>query len=184
MKLQSYCTMLAISSMFFFSASNANANEEILSARGVTVSVVVKAHPQIAYQAIRNLRNEDDSCKVISTNSSSAIVEESFDELPMIGKAKCIYEEKYVSSTRIDYQMKSSDKFKAFEGCWTLTPQKNGEETLVQLRSYVDTGLKIPFARQITNTSTTSEIKQKLADVKKSAESTQNKVAFKSQAAH
>ncbi|MBY0357574.1 MAG: SRPBCC family protein [Candidatus Obscuribacterales bacterium] len=146
---------------------------------GVTLKTLVKAKPDVVYEAIRHAHeNNSDSCRVLSQTKNTCLVEEKFDGLPIIGNAKCIYEEFYRSPSTIDYRMRSSDKFKAFEGSWSLTPQANGE-TLVELRSYIDTGLRIPFAKKITETTTASEIREQLAEIKKAAEAHNNKVAAK-----
>lgn len=142
--------------------------------KGVASHLVVNARPQTIYEQIRALRHgEASGVKEISKTDSEAVLEEHFQNLPIIGKAKCIYVEKYTPWSRIDYHMIESDKFKAFEGSWQLTPQDDNS-VLVELCSFVDTGLPIPFGRQITNTQTMKDIKDRLQLVKKKAEASES----------
>lgn len=159
----------------FFSAANIPvlADEQ----RGVSAELKIMVPPDVAYAALRASRDEDpEGCKIISTSERECVVEELFDGLPVIGKATCRYRETY-DPQKISYKMISSDKLKAFEGEWTLTPADEGQSTVVKLRSYIDTGLRIPFARKITDMGTTCEVKQHLSDLKKSAEQRLKKVA-------
>ena len=138
--------------------------------RGVSAAVIVNAKPNTIYAAIRGLRDEPDSdVKELSKDVSHSVLEEKFCGLPIIGQAVCVYEEKYQPSSRIDYHMLRSDKFKAFEGAWVLTPV-SGHSTRVELRHYVDTGLRFPFARQLTDAQTTKDIKERLQEVKAKSE--------------
>ncbi len=147
-------------------------------AGGATAEVKVMATPEIAYEAIRALREgPSEGCKVLSTCAEESIVEEIFDELPIIGKATCVYRETYEPSKMVRFKMIRSDKLKAFEGEWTLTSVDDGQHTMVKLRSYIDTGLKVPFAKQITQAASTSELKEHVAEVKKAAELKQKRIA-------
>lgn len=144
--------------------------------RGVRSQLVVKAQPQVVYDAILALRVDDPSAvKQLSRSEKQSVIEEKFDRLPIIGRAICVYVETYTPWQRIDYRMIRSDKFKAFEGSWVVTPQDE-ESAIVELSSYIDTGLSIPFARQITDATTLRDVKKRLALVKKSAEANQQKL--------
>lgn len=146
--------------------------------KGVTVDAKVMASPDLTYEALRQLRDDDPTgSKVLSTSENESVVEEIFDDLPVIGKATCVYRETYEPQKKISFKMIRSDKMKAFEGEWTLEPIDNGTHTHVKLHSYVDIGLKVPFAEQITKMTSAGELKQQIADLKKSAESKQQKVA-------
>ena len=142
--------------------------------KGVTSHVTVQAHPRPIYQAIRDLRLKDDGdVRVVSEDENQALLEETFDGLPIIGRAKCLYREHYKPFEKIEYKMVESDKFKAFEGTWQITPTADGGACVLQLSSYVDTGLTIPFARQITNGQTLKDIHERLTAVKKAAEASE-----------
>lgn len=141
------------------------------SFKGVTEKIVVRANARACYEAIRALRNEKDSgVRVLSASEDRAVLEETFEKLPIIGEAVCTYEERYDPCKSIEYKMLKSNRFKAFEGAWHLSPAEDGRGTVVQLSSYVDAGLPVPFARQITNMQTAKDIHERLHAVKSSAE--------------
>ena len=111
--------------------------------------------------------------KELSKTNSHTLVEETFHVLPVIGKAKCVYKETYVPEKKVSYRMVRSDRFKAFEGQWTITKCSTGK-TQLSLSSYVDTGINhIPFAKQITKMETKKGIKKRLAAVKRISEKKQ-----------
>lgn len=156
--------------------------------RGVSAKVVVNAEPREVWQAIRGLRDDDpQDVKTISQSPTEDILEETFDDLPVIGKAVCRYKETYRPYERIEYHMISSDHFKAFEGSWVLTPCGKPHQTMVELSSYIDTGLTVPFAHQLTNMATMHNVHRRLQEVKKSVETSAGESKGKksiSQASH
>ena len=115
---------------------------------GVRTGLLVYASPKHVFSAIRNQRMLHSlTARIISASEDELIVEECFNNLAIIGQATCTYREEYKRINQVDYAMIKSDKLKAFVGRWTLVPKNNGKETYLQLSSYVDTGLPIPFAR-------------------------------------
>jgi hypothetical protein len=138
--------------------------------RGVSAQINIMAQPALIYENIKSLGKTDGSVKVLETNPEHSVLEETFKGLPIIGDAVCVYEERYDQNRRIDYHLLRSDKFKAFEGGWELAPAPDGS-TLVKLRHYTDTGLRIPFARQITDGATMKDIQKRLSVLKQQAES-------------
>ncbi len=148
--------------------------------RGSRLQTIVKASPAVVYDAIIGLRKEhDDSVKEVSRTHNECVLEETFSDLPLVGQAKCVYKEVYTPHERIEYKMMHSDKFRAFEGRWTLTPVENGTKTVLSLSSYVDVPLPIPFAKQIAQLQTKRGVKERLDAVKKSSEATQVSTAKK-----
>ena len=136
--------------------------------------VVINASPAVVYDVIRSLRETmGKNVKELSKTSEQTMVEETFHVLPVIGKAICVYKETYVPDKQVAYKLVRSDRFKAFEGKWTITRCNTGKTELA-LSSYVDTGINhIPFAKQITRMETKKGIKKRLAAVKKIAEKKQ-----------
>lgn len=134
--------------------------------------VVVSATPQAVYDAIRLQRQMDPARKLVSYHGTEAMIDENFSGLPVIGQAKCLYKEVETSPGRVEYFLVSSDKFKRFEGCWTLTPCEGGKKTELRLSSYLETGVHVPFARQITNNSVKKDVLRRLGRVKVLAEGT------------
>lgn len=160
------------------SCNTAAMAEKHADKKGVNADAKVMASPELTYEALRSLRDDDPSgCRVLSTGENESVVEETFDGLPLLGQAICVYRETYEPLKKLSFKMIRSDKLKAFEGEWTLQAVDNGQHTLVNLRSYIDTGIKLPFTKQITEMASSSEVKQQLADLKKSAELRQKKFA-------
>lgn len=145
---------------------------------GVVVQTKVHAPLKVTYDALRNLRtDEPDGTRIISSNDGECVVEEIFEKLPVIGTTTCVYKETYEAPNKVAFKMIRSDKLKAFEGEWTLTEVDNGKATLVKLQSYVDTGLKIPFAKQLTAATSHGEVKDHVETLKRHAELRERKIA-------
>ncbi|HEY9785379.1 MAG TPA: SRPBCC family protein [Candidatus Obscuribacterales bacterium] len=133
-------------------------------------SIVVDAQPSVVYDAIRSQRQVDPARKLISTSGNEAVIDERYSGLPVIGSARCIYKEvESAPNARMDYELIKSDKFKSFQGTWLLTPVGD-DRTEVRLTSKLDTGLHIPFARQITNSAVMKDVQRRLTRVKDLAE--------------
>src|SRR5579883_591468 len=110
-----------------FLCAPANCAEEN-PAPGVRAAVLVQAEPRLVYEAIRHQRQGDAGRgKELSRSEDRIVVEEEMNR-PVLGHVSCVYEEVYTPK-RIEYKMIKSDKFKAFEGAWTLTPEEGGKET-------------------------------------------------------
>lgn len=135
-------------------------------------TVMVEASPQQVYEAIKMQRQVDPARKQVSYIGAEAVIDENFSGLPVIGSAKCMYKEIECSPRSIEYRLMSSDKFKRFEGCWTLTPVEGGKKTELKLSTYLETGVHVPFARQITNNSVKKDVLRRLGRVKVLAEAT------------
>ena len=170
----SACFTLAVFAALFSSCVNSSfaapAADDYEKPEPVVGKVQVQARPEIVFEAIRCLRQEDPGgVKVLSHNLQNAMIEEIFDGLPIVGKAKCLYKESYLPPNKVEFHMVESDKLKAFDGWWKLTPV-SAVLTEVELATGVDFGLHIPFARQITNANTLKEIREQLADMKRLAE--------------
>jgi hypothetical protein len=144
---------------------------------GVSATITVNASVQQVWQAIVSLRSaEPNRRKLVSYENKQAVLEEKFCSLPIIGAAVCTYVEcEEPQQKRIDYHLVSSNRFKAFEGAWTLAPSIDGKGTIVHLSSYLETGVRVPFAREITNTAALHDIERRLSFVKQHAELAQAK---------
>jgi len=140
---------------------------------GVSAKVVIRAQPRVIFNAIRAIRINH--AKEVSLGDKQSTIEEHYEGLPIIGKATCTYVETYTPFTRVDYHMVSSDEFDKFQGAWIITPEDDNLTT-VELTSYIDTGVRIPFGRQITNARTLQDVNKRLAILKASAEASQARV--------
>lgn len=136
------------------------------------LQTVIKARPEVVYNAIIKLRDESkDTVKEVSRDGQhSCVLEETFDDLPVIGKAKCTYREVYVPYKKIEYSLIKSEKFRAFEGTWLLSPTDDGQSTNLSLSSYVDVDLPVPFAKQLTKMTTMRGVKRRIKMVRASCE--------------
>ena len=136
--------------------------------RGVESSIVVDAPPKIVFESIQNSRfKEPEHRKLVSHHNQVALIEESFPELPVIGMAHCTYKEIEIPFRKIEFQMVKSDKLKAFEGYWELTPVDNGEKTEVKLRTFSEPKIWVPFVKELSSTSTIKDINRRLKNLKR-----------------
>ncbi len=170
---------VAVAGCFLLGTPGSVQAEEREPAKGSSFSqVVVNAPPEEVYKAIIKLRDQSkDSVKELSREGQHAcILEETFDNLPIIGDAKCVYKEVYVPYKMIEYYMVRSEKFRAFEGRWQIAPAGSGEATNLSLSSYVDLAIPVPFAKQLTKMQTMKGVKKRLKEVKTICESPSHSV--------
>lgn len=132
---------------------------------------MVNASPEVVFEAIRQTRNNDFyRRKLQSYDGKVAIVKEELEGVPVHGKVSCVWQETEEPYKRIDFQMVSSDKFKASHGAWILTPSSAGKKTNLELQAHVDPGIMLPFAGEITKSTTSKDSKARLEYIKKTAE--------------
>jgi|GEM_PF-319524 len=130
-------------------------------------SLVIKASPKTVFEGIQQSRSEDPTRRhVVSRNQDGAVIDEKLNNLPVIGSAHLVYREIEVPFKRIDYELVSSDKLKAFEGSWELTPLDNGRETKVSLKSYTEVKIWVPFAKEMSGAQTAKDITRRLGNLK------------------
>jgi hypothetical protein len=156
------------------SASKGSGLENKSAPRGSCQEIIVNAKPEEVYNAIRRLRDDSqDTVKELSHQANHCVLEEKFPGLPLVGDAKCVYEEVYTPYSRIEYSMVRSDRFKAFEGRWLLLPTEDGTATRLSLSSYVDVDIPLPFAKQLCKLQTSHGVKERLQEVKAVCEKNQ-----------
>ncbi|MDP3508876.1 MAG: SRPBCC family protein [Candidatus Melainabacteria bacterium] len=142
------------------------------SHRGVESTVVIDASPKAVFEAIQHSRvQEPHRRKVVSSHDGIAVMDEHFRELPVIGNAHCTYKEVETPYKRIDFALLSSEKLKAFEGSWVLTPLGNGERTEVKLSTYSEPKVWLPFAKEVAGSSILKDIRRRLDSLKAGVES-------------
>ncbi len=141
------------------------------SGKGVTATTVVKAPAVRCWEVIIAQRKaQPDTRKIISHDGDRTVMKENYPNLPIIGDAYLEYEEIATPYTTLAAHLVESDKFKAFESKWTLHPSVDGKSTTISLYTYINTGLWVPFAQQLTNRSTRQDISDRLALIKRLAE--------------
>jgi hypothetical protein len=132
----------------------------------VSQQAVLNAPVRVVWDALRKERmNDPQHRQILSSGGGDYVVKENFEHLPVVGQATCIYKEHEVPMSKLQYQMVTSDKLKAFEGVWVLTPRA-GNQTVLQLSSRIETGISMPFSRQITRDATMKSIDRRLSDIK------------------
>jgi hypothetical protein len=134
---------------------------------GIEQSLVIKAPAKVVFEGIQMSRTADPERRhLVSQHQDVSIIDEKILDLPVIGSAHLIYKEIEVPYKRIDYLLVSSDKFKAFEGSWELTPLDNGRATKVSLKSYSDLKVWVPFSKELSSSSTLKDINRRLDNLK------------------
>jgi len=127
---------------------------------------VIDEPASIVWRAIQNLRTVDgQKRRLISYANNEAVIEEKFPALPIVGDSTCLYKEcEVIPEKEINYSLIHSDHFKVFEGTWNLERMADGK-TRVSLSSNLDTGLRVPFWREITRVATTRSVKHRLQEL-------------------
>ena len=137
----------------------------------VKAAITIKAPPEVVWEAVHEQRKTDPELaysKVLRQGVNEATLEQKFTVLPIVGTAVCVMNTQEVPNRRIDYQMVKSDKFKAMEGSWVLTPSADGKSTNLELTSHIDMGLPVP--RAMMNGVTKQKLERRLAHVRELAE--------------
>ena len=138
-----------------------NNNDQMVSQRAV-----LDAPISVVWNALRKERMSDPQHRqVLSSVGGNYVIKEKFEHLPVVGEATCTYTEHEIPMSKLQYQMVTSDKLKAFEGVWELTPHA-GNKTVLQLSSRIETGIAMPFCHQITRDVTMKSIDKRLSDIK------------------
>jgi hypothetical protein len=134
--------------------------------KGVEQSLVIKAPVKMVFEGIQSSRTSNpEKRRLVSQHQDTSVIDEKISDLPVIGTAHLVYKEIEVPFKRIDYLLVSSDKLKAFEGSWELTPLENGD-TRVSLKSYTEVKVWVPFARELSSSSTIKDINRRLGNLK------------------
>lgn len=145
--------------------------------RWVKAKMLIKASSDIVWNSIHNEQNADQDLvyrKVLSKGVNDVVSEQKLDHLPIIGTATSTMHTTEVPLKRIDYELVKSDRFKALEGSWVLTPGPN-KTTYLELSSYCDIGIPVP--RPIRDGITVKKLEKRLQNVRKNSEYAQLQIA-------
>jgi hypothetical protein len=143
------------------------------------VKTIVKAPPQEVFQVIQQLRGSHKlHRKVLSYDGKVAKFEENLEGVVIYGKVNNIWEEIEESPNHIQFKLVSSSKFKEAFGSWTVKPAADGKGTELHLSFYLDSGLRIPFAHQITQAAAERDAKERLELIKQLAENSKQAISF------
>jgi hypothetical protein len=133
--------------------------------------VVVKAPVRAVWYSVHEERRSDPDLaysKVLEKSENEATLEQKFVLIPFFGSSVCVMKDIEIPYERIDYHLIKSDRFKAMEGSWVLTPSQDGKSTTLELSSHIDTGMPLP--RCLVNATIARKIDRRLSFVKKMAE--------------
>lgn len=137
----------------------------------ISEKIDINAPEKFVFEAVQKQRNNEQAHrKQISAEGDNFRIDEKMEGVAIYGKVHCIWEEKEIKPHRIDYKLIESDKFKAGFGSWIMTPSADGKSTHLEFQSFLDTGLKVPFAGEITKMAAHSDAKTRLERIKKLAE--------------
>lgn len=132
-------------------------------------SVIVDAPADLVWQSVHEERRHDPDLaysKILEQKENECRLEQKFVLIPVIGASVCEMKNWEVPNQRIDYKLIKSDRFKAMEGSWVLTPVEKG--TLLELTTHLDLGLPVP--KTLMNSVTSKKLERRLGNVRKMAE--------------
>ncbi len=155
----------------------AAASKHCHKAHHARASLLIKAPPEQVWDLILNVDDSEDTAysKTLERKGNVSIIEEKYIKLPIIGEAVAVIKQFEDPYKRIDFELVRSDKFKAMEGSWILTPAENGKSTLVELTSYTDTGIPVP--RFIVDITTKQRVKGRLHELQAAVEKARHRTA-------
>lgn len=137
------------------------------SVPSVAAETVVRAHPTRVWKAIQKYRTSEPARrKLLSYHNGKATIQEDFLTLPIIGSTSCTYAEHEHPYSRIDYELVTSDKLTAFDGCWTLTPVNGGRDTLVRLSCRLNTKMNAPLKKRLIGVAVKRDISRRFKFIK------------------
>ncbi len=137
----------------------------------ISEKIDINAPEKFVFEAVQKQRNNEVAHrKLISSEGDTFRIDEKMEGVAIYGKVHCIWEEKEIKPHRIDYKLVESDKFKSGFGSWIMTPSPDGKATHLEFLSFLDTGLKVPFAGEITKMAAHNDAKDRLGRIKKLAE--------------
>lgn len=157
---------LALAAFLSFSVSPSLAQDNIVSG-----SISINAPPKVVWDAVHTERQNDpdlEYSKVLEQHGNQSLIEQKFLALPVVGAAVCQLIQREVPNERIDYKLVKSDKFKALNGSWVLTPSADGRSTTLELSSHLDTGMA--YSQGVIDLLTKKKIDKRLENVKRAAE--------------
>ncbi len=137
----------------------------------VTAKIEIQAPPEAVFDAIRQERNDQSlHRKLESYDGKTAIIKEHLENVAIYGQVDCLWQESEEPYKRIDYKLLNSNKFKEAFGHYDLVAEHNGKSTLLEMESYIDAGLCIPFAAEMTRLNAAKDARVRLERIKKAAE--------------
>jgi len=144
----------------------------------ITGRTLINAPAAIVWKTVHEERQKDpdiEYSKILESHENHCRLEQKFKLIPVIGTAVCQMHNAEVPLKRIDYKLISSDRFKAMEGSWVLSPGASEACTVLELTTHLDLGFPVP--QGVMTSVTSGKLKKRLGNVKKMAERMQKQVA-------
>lgn len=143
-----------------------------------SAKILIKAPPKLVWESVHEERKHDPDLaysKVLEQGVNECRLEQKFQLIPVLGTAVCEMHNSEIPGQRIDYKLLKSDRFKAMEGSWILTPHSDGRYTMLELSTHLDLGVPVPA--MVMNSVTTKKLAKRVGNVKKLAEQRHAQVA-------
>jgi len=133
-------------------------------------SLTINAPIETVFKVIMSYKESDPKKRrVLSSTPENSVVEEIFQGPPLVGNSRVVYNETPTSDSRIEFSLVESDKLSVFQGSWELFDTGNGS-TRVEVESSLDISIPIPFKESFLKAEAEKDIDQRLAYIKKNAE--------------
>jgi hypothetical protein len=146
------------------------ASPAMAKSKVVTETLKIEATPQAVFAAIQGYRTSNlHHRKLISYDGTSALVDEQLEGVPVLGSVHCMWVEKEVPYQRIDYKMVKSDKFVSGSGSYVIL-SGGSDSVILELSSELESGCKIPFAKEIGQMAAHKDMKLRLQQIKHMSE--------------
>lgn len=142
-------------------------------------AILIKAPLKIVWRAVHAERTQNPDVsysRIIEERGNTKTIEQKFINIPILGSVMATTRQvEDPSMRRIDYELVKSDKFKALDGSWELTPMEGGRSTMLRLSSHLDVG--VPFSGFFIKSATQKKLEKRIANVKQLAEKEQARIA-------
>jgi len=164
--LVSTATLLALACTFVVTLSAFAKNKTY-----VTEKILINTPPEYVFEAVRKQRTDSKRGRsLISFDGKTAKIDDKMEGVAIYGKVHNVWEETEKPYEGLDYKLLSSDHFISADGHWILTPSADKKSTTLELQCLLDSGLKIPFADNITRMNLSKDSKERLKRLKEWAE--------------
>jgi hypothetical protein len=177
-KLLVFGASVALLSSFAPNAAEAKTASTPSGKADADASILINAPPRTVWKAIhieRNQNPEVEYSKIVQDGGNVKTLEQKFTNIPFLGSVVAVTRQIEETNKHIDYSLVRSDKFKALDGAWDLTPVNGGKQTMLQLQTHVDIG--IPFSSVFIHGTAQKKLTRRLASVKTIAEKEQARIA-------
>lgn len=140
-------------------------------------SVKVQAGPEAVWRAILSYReSQPHRRRIVSQTAGTAVIEESFTGLPIVGTSRIVYEETEFPLVQVKFKLLEGEHVSKFNGTWIIAPQADNQTTVVDAEVDFDINLSLPFKEVVLNQLAERDIGKRLAYVKETAERDENAV--------